>query len=225
MIPELVDLRGLDWNDTRAVSEATSKTLAGIAEEGGRLRELAEGVCTDASLLEKCEEYDILRKMVIAEDAEYDVRLRLHVFLPGYIDRPHNHRWTYASMILAGSYTHQIYGADTGFDEGVDVDSLKPLLVRHETPGSHYALHNTMVHSLVAEPMTVSLVLRGPSVKDRFLVVDKETGLLWWQYGAAREQEMAAAGNKRLPEIAGKRNMSADDVSRAIDELGRAGVI
>ncbi len=60
-------------------------------------------------------------------------------------------------------------------------------MVRNEQPGSTYALHHTMVHAVVAEPYTVSLVIRGPAVKDRFLVMDRKTGQSWWQYGASQE--------------------------------------
>jgi hypothetical protein len=32
-----------------------------------------------------------------------------------------------------------------------------------------------------------SIVVRGPTVKDRFLVMDRHTSEAWWQYGAALE--------------------------------------
>lgn len=39
---------------------------------------------------------------------------------------------------------------------------------------------------------TVSLVVRGPAVKDRFLVMDRKTGESWWQYGATMEPAYSA---------------------------------
>jgi hypothetical protein len=63
--------------------------------------------------------------------------------------------------------------------------------------GHAYALHHAMVHAVVAEPFTVSLVIRGPAVKDRFLVMDRTTGQSWWQYGAAWESG-AQAERKRM---------------------------
>jgi hypothetical protein len=57
-----------------------------------------------------------------------------------------------------------------------------------------------MVHAVTAEPYTVSLVLRGPSVKDRFLVMDRATGTSWWQYGAADEGAEAAQAKRMRPE-------------------------
>lgn len=39
----------------------------------------------------------------------------------------------------------------------------------------------------------MSLVLRGPAIKDRFLVMDRKTGESWWQYGANQEGLTSAA--------------------------------
>jgi hypothetical protein len=63
----------------------------------------------------------------------------------------------------------------------------------------------------VAEPYTVSLVVRGPTVKDRFLVMDRLTGKSWWQYGVAQES----------PEEAAKKRMSADRFREARRQLDK----
>jgi hypothetical protein len=171
-------------------TEAVRKALVGLPER--------------PDLLKLCEHYDILDKVVLYDD-ESGVRLRLHVFLPGYYDRPHNHRWSYASLILSGEYQHYLFG-DAELDTEIDPASLRALLVRQEQVGSAYALHHTMVHAVVAEPYTVSLVLRGPAVKDRFLVMDRKTGESWWQYGAGQESAENAAQKQmsleRLTELA-----------------------
>jgi hypothetical protein len=216
------ELAGLDWEDTLRVQSLSETILRGVSDDRAMLRELLGKVPHNPALLEKCEHYDILEKLVLAEDPASGARLRLHVFLPGYIDRPHNHRWTYSSLILSGRYLHQIYGEDDGLTERVDVDELVPLLVRNETRGSTYTLHHSMIHSLVAEPYTVSLVLRGPAVKKRFLVMDKATKQSWWQYGAADERAMPKADR---PAVAEKRTMSAGDVVATIDRLSNLGVI
>lgn len=181
-------LHGLDWDDIDAVASATRKTLTQLAEDPRLVRGALLKLPGRPELLALCEHYDILDKIVLYSDAE--VRVRLHVFLPGYFDRPHNHRWSYASLVLRGEYRHYLFG-------NVDVDatptptptteSLAALQVRQEPAGAAYALHHTMVHAVVAEPYTVSLVIRGPAVKDRFLVMDRKTGESWWQYGAESE--------------------------------------
>ncbi len=178
-------LRTLDWEDTDAVEATAVKALAMLTSQRRMLRDILLDLPEQPDLLGLCEHYDILDKIVLHDDSS-GVRVRLHVFLPGYFDRPHNHRWSYASAILRGQYRHYLFG-DADLDESIGPASLRALMVRNEQPGSTYALHHTMVHAVVAEPYTVSLVIRGPAVKDRFLVMDRKTGQSWWQYGASQE--------------------------------------
>jgi hypothetical protein len=191
-------LRSLDWRDMEAVGAATRKALMTVLEEKNRpvIRKILLALPGQPELLRLCEHYDILDKVVLWDDPA-GFRVRLHVFLPGYFDRPHNHRWSYASTVLAGQYRHILFG-DAELDEHVDPASLTPVMVRWEQAGSSYVLQHTMVHAVVAEPYTVSLVIRGPAVKDRFLVMDRSTGESWWQYGAGRESAEDAAA-KRMP--------------------------
>lgn len=189
MIDELTGhLHNLDWNDTPTVEAATSKILTALTADQGLLRRLAHQVPQDEHLSRLSEHYDILDKLVLHDDPA-GWRLRLHVFLPGYFDRPHNHRWSYASRILRGSYQHTLYGLDDILGEGMDVGALQPYMVHTEKAGDSYTLHHRMIHAAVAEPHTVSLIVRGPALKNRFLVSDRETGRAWWQYGAAQEAQ------------------------------------
>ena len=183
-------LRQFDWEDIDAVEQATRKALGTLTEDPAPIREALLALPEHPGLLKLCEHYDMLDKIVLHDD-ESGIRLRLHIFLPGYFDRPHNHRWSYASTILRGEYVHYLFG-DAELDEQVAPASLRALMVRHEQIGNAYALHHTMVHAVVAEPYTVSLVIRGPAVKDRFLVMDRKTGKSWWQYGATMEPAYSA---------------------------------
>jgi hypothetical protein len=198
-------LRSLDWEDIDAVEHAARKALSTLLEDPQAIREALLALPERPALLKLCEHYDILDKIVLHDDAS-GARLRLHVFLPGYFDRPHNHRWSYASTILCGEYRHYLFG-DAELDERVDPAALTSLMVRQEQVGNTYALHHTMVHAVVAEAFTVSLVLRGPAVKDRFLVMDRKTGESWWQYGASQETAQSAEQKRmsveRLAELTG----------------------
>jgi hypothetical protein len=79
----------------------------------------------------------------------------------------------------------------------LDPSILHAVHVRRESVGASYALHYSVIHAVVAEPGTVSLVVRGPAIADRFLVMDNATGRAWWQYGAARES-LEDADRKRM---------------------------
>jgi hypothetical protein len=179
-------LKGLDWTDLAAVAAASTEVLNHLATNRPLLGNLASAVIMQPDLARLCEHYDILDKIVLRDDPD-GWRLRLHVFLDGYFDRPHNHRWTYTSRILSGKYTHTLYGTDHEFTDEVDVSALTPRLVRTEEPGDTYTLHHSMIHSVTAHGEAVTLIVRGPAVKDRFVVTDRVTGKAWWQYGAATE--------------------------------------
>lgn len=102
-IPTLVtNVAAIDWNDLAAVAAASDKLLTTLDSDRTMLRELAERA---------------LDKIVLRND-QSGWRLRLHIFLPGYFDRSHNHRWTYSSRILHGSYTHTLYGTDDQLGTG-----------------------------------------------------------------------------------------------------------
>ena len=197
---ELLDgLRTADWENVEALAAVAGRVLKLIVTEEGLLGALVAHLPDSPRLAGLCEHYDILDKLVLHAD-EAGFRIRLHVFHPGHFDRPHNHRWTYASRILRGSYRHVIYGTDDDLADDIDVGRLKPRMVRVEDAGSTYALHHSVVHAAVAEPHTVSLIVRGPAAKERFLVTDRLTGRAWWQYGAARESQAEAAAKRMTAE-------------------------
>ena len=177
----------INWNSLEEVSAATETVLKDVSANKSLFKQMIQDIAHDPVLLERSEHYDILDKLVLYSDDARGFRLRLHVFLPGYFDRPHNHRWTYSSLILRGRYTHFIYGQDHGIDQDINIRELRPVMLREEMEGNFYSLHHSMIHSVVAEPYTLSLVIRGPAVKNRFLVMDKTTNQAWWQYGAIDE--------------------------------------
>ncbi|MBF6093968.1 hypothetical protein [Nocardia cyriacigeorgica] len=179
-------LSGIDWHDIDQVENHAAQFFDDLAAEPDLVRDRLDELPDRPELWNLCEHYDILDKIVLHDNPDTGVRVRLHIFLPGYFDRPHNHRWSYASRILHGHYRHYLFG-NTDIDEHIDPAKLPVLQARTEPIGASYALHHSMVHAVVAEPHTVSLVVRGPALKDRFLVSDRKTGEVWWQYGAARE--------------------------------------
>jgi hypothetical protein len=184
-----------DWSDIDAVETETRKVLDALTGDRLVIRSALADLPSRPDLVALCEHYDILDKIVLWDDPT-GFRVRLHIFLPGYFDRPHNHRWSYASTILRGQYRHYLFG-NVQLHENTRPGNLDPVMVRQEQVGNAYALHHSMVHAVVAEPHTVSLVVRGPAVKDRFLVMDRKTGESWWQYGATQESAEEAA-KKRM---------------------------
>jgi hypothetical protein len=211
----VTDTGALDWDNLATVAATNHKLLTALDSDRTALRELAERAIGNPQLLRLCEHYDILGKIILHDDPS-GWRLRLHVFLPGYFDRPHNHRWTYSSRILHGSYIHTLYGTEDQLGNGdIDVAALQPRMVRTESTSNFYTLHHTMIHSVTAQPHTTSLIVRSPAVKDRFLVSDRTTGQAWWQHGAATES----------PDEAARKRMSAAQANACLEKLTELGVL
>lgn len=194
---ELDELGGIDWDDTGSILSACTPVLEAFSRDPGLLPALLGNLSGSEHLQSMCECYDFLDKLVLHDAAQAQVRVRLHLYRPGYFDRPHNHRWSFASHILRGQYLHRLYGRDDLFAEDTDPDSLRPICERTEGPGAIYALHHTSVHAVQAAADTISVLLRGPAAKDRFLILDRHAGGSFWAYGAARETP-AQRASKRM---------------------------
>jgi hypothetical protein len=195
----LPSLHGLAWDDMASVFPAAEMAFAALTADCWELLlNLLDAVPTNPELTEMCETYDFLDKVVLHNDKEHGYRIRAHLFRDGYFDRPHDHRWPFASMILTGSYRHTQYGDNSNFAD-VDPDNLRPLSIRTERPGDWYALHHTAVHSVSAEAGTLSLVLRGPAVKDSFRIIETDRSGSFTVKGASQETT-AERASKRMGE-------------------------
>lgn len=196
----LPSLHGLDWEDTGAVYAAAERAFAILTENRWeRLINLLDSVPSNPELSEMCETYDFLDKVVLHNDKEHDYRIRAHLFRDGYFDRPHDHRWPFASMILTGSYRHTQYGDNSGFED-LSPDELRPLTIRNERAGDWYVLHHTAVHSVSANAGTLSLVLRGPAVKDSFRIIQTDRRSSFTVKGAAQETDEERAAKHMSPQ-------------------------
>jgi hypothetical protein len=201
MPPALAGLRHVDWDDTGSILAGCTPALDAITSIPAVLDDLLETLLTDPRLQAMCERYDFLDKLVLHDMPDVGVRVRLHLYRDGYYDRPHNHRWSFASRILRGQYGHRIFGTDAALTEDTDPATLQPLCERTETPGSTYALHHASVHTVQASEDTVSLLIRGPAAKDRFLILDRPAGSSFWAYGAASETPQQRAAKTMTPPV------------------------
>ncbi len=198
--PSFTVLGEIDWDDTTSILRGCTPLFDALTSDSTLLATLVAGVADDPHLTDMCEGYDLMHKIVLYDAAEIGVRLRLHLYQAGFFDRPHNHRWSFASHILRGGYAHRIFGRDNQFSEHTDPDSLLPIHERLERPGSTYALHHTSVHTVQAEADTISLLIRGPSAKQRFLILDAAVGGFFWVHGAAEESPEQRASKRLTPD-------------------------
>lgn len=194
-------LADTDWDDTESIlTTATPVFDALTRDDRALLLQLLDRVSRLPELAVMCEGYDFMRKLVLHADPVSDVRLRLHLYSGRRTERPHNHRWPFASHILCGHYRHNVYGTDSGFDETINPAGLKPILTQCQRPGDTFAIHHTCVHNVCAEPGTLSMILRGPAAKTRFLIHDTATGKPFHVYGASQESPTVRAMKQLAPD-------------------------
>ena len=185
-IEQIVEpLYHIDWDDFNAISANTRQVLQELADNPLIILRAAREVQANEHLFALCEHYDILDKVVLYDGPRF--RVRLHVFASGYFDRPHEHRWSYSSVVLSGGYMHTVFMRPEQLDKSFSVKRLEPLMMRWEGVGSIYTLHPMSIHAVSPDPGTVSLIVRGPAIKDRFLVIDRDKQEAWWQYGSGDE--------------------------------------
>jgi predicted metal-dependent enzyme (double-stranded beta helix superfamily) len=194
--PTFQALAAIDWTSTASILAGCTPAYDAITADPALLARLLDHLPGDGHLAPMCERYDFLDKLVLHDDTAAQVRVRLHLYRPGYFDRPHPHRWDFFAGIYRGSYLHRIFGRATDFNEDTDPRTLRPLIERIEGPGSTYALDHDTVHTVQAEADTISILIRGPATADRFLILDAETGRSFWVYGAAHETPLQRAAKQ-----------------------------
>jgi hypothetical protein len=105
----------LDWNDLPAVEMTCALVLAALAKDPSLIRSQLDQLSDDPKVFALSEHHPHMFDKVVLYSDDLGVQLRLHVFLPGYSDQPHTHRWSFASRHPARRLrAHPVRGADAG---------------------------------------------------------------------------------------------------------------
>jgi hypothetical protein len=162
----------------QAAQELSSRAM-------GQLHQLILDVPNQKELFSDCTHYDKVDKIVLWNSDDKTMQIRLHIYreLPcvakthnlADISDAHNHRWNFSTRILSGGYYHTTYRMDL-LETGKYY--VVPTMIRYEAVGSYYALHHSQYHSIIEEPNTVSLIVRGPIEKLSFQVITENEGTI-----------------------------------------------
>jgi hypothetical protein len=174
----------------------TQQLLRRLAADKALMRELLLRVPNCPDLWEKCENDVVEDKIVLWDEPDRDLRIRLRISTAGQSRLAHSHRFSFSNLVLRGSYLHWGYRKLPNFDERTRLDDVSEVMIHEDRQGDCFSIHYSALHSTpFPVPGTVSLVLRGNPVRERAPVMFKE----------ARGREAAA----RLLDGAG---MAASDV-------------
>ncbi|MEU7729800.1 hypothetical protein AB0B78_31915 [Streptomyces sp. NPDC040724] len=165
----------IDWEDLPAAAALTQQLIRDFAEDKALFRRLLLAVEHDPYLWAKCEEDVVEDKIVLWDDVEKGLRIRLRMSTDHQQQLAHNHRFSFTNLVLRGTYLHRNYFARGGFDENTLPDDVHPVLLHEDRAGECFTIHHNALHSTpFTELGTISLVLRGNPVKDRAPVMFKE---------------------------------------------------
>lgn len=165
----------IDWEDLPGSAALTQRLIGEFAEDKALFRRLLLAVEHDPYLWAKCEEDVVEDKIVLWDDVEKGLRIRLRMSTDYQQQLAHNHRFSFTNLVLRGSYLHRNYVARNGFDENTLPDDVQPVLLHEDRAGECFTIHHNALHSTPFTQLgTISLVLRGNPVKDRAPVMFKE---------------------------------------------------
>ena len=168
---------------------------------------MVESLRRNLTLLNRCESDEFSDRLILYANTndEFTVRLNFRASIP--YEQPHNHRSSFAALILSGSYSHAFYSTPSGWlgDNSelptvAEIRNLQPSMVREEHVGSMYSLHHGCLHSTTAASDHISLVIKGPSVKNRLLLIDSRTQEAKWLYGETSQIGQPLGINRMVPE-------------------------
>jgi hypothetical protein len=185
----------LCWDDTAAAREAALPLLSALAEKPQLMIDAMEHAMEDPELFPRSEADHFFDRAVLFEDYTRGCSIRLQHLHNEEYDRPHNHRATFVTSVLAGGYRHKVYGAPDDLDRRTgsvpmgpdEVARMRVLVDRHERVGSVYCIHHTTVHSTSPTADHLSVLVRAPSAKDRLFFVDDARGGAYWHWGSQFE--------------------------------------
>ncbi|MEV4915842.1 hypothetical protein AB0K47_03360 [Streptomyces tirandamycinicus] len=209
--------RDVDWQELEQVHDASAKALPALSNPV-TLGALWDRMEKDENLARSAESFNAFQKYVLHDDASTGLRLRLHIFNEHTFEEAHNHRASFSSLILRGSYRHALYGnvEDVWGGEDEPATAVKPRFIQEQTAGTSYTIHHAFVHSTYAIPGTVSLVIQGPRDRASFRIYDLAQGITRTRVGGNQAQVVQEPGERKL---------GPAELQSAREELARLGLL
>jgi predicted metal-dependent enzyme (double-stranded beta helix superfamily) len=233
-----LDHISIDWNDFDSASRISGEIVRHLAADRALLRRMVRKAQQDEHLRPLAEKHFELTYIVLYDGLERGLRIRLHRFTKGLEDIPHNHRFSFSSALLAGSYVHTIFDLERpedaepgrplwtldqpeGTHEGASVGELatvglRPALATVQSAGSSYTLHHSTIHKTAMPDETAfSVFCRGPAQKPCALQLQPDSHSYLWKFGRANETS----------DVLASRRLSDDEYRAFVTMLEEADVI
>lgn len=158
----------IDWRDLRTAHRQCRSVLRRLAADRMLLTALVGRLEADPGLFADADHHPVMDRLTLWHDADRGVYLRLHASAGANELIPHDHKYSFSSYILSGSYTHVWRRRTPEVISGEFTSGQVPLgLVTHEKTGSCYTLGYSLVHQTMMAANTITLFMRGPKEQGR----------------------------------------------------------
>jgi hypothetical protein len=194
---KLHKLESLDWDDMKLVASITSDVLHDLANDPRRLTSAVESVMQEEKLLCRCETNEHFHRIILHDDPNHSYRIILLSMHPNDRDIIHNHRATFSTLVLAGGYSHSIYGSTDLNEARSDMTLPMRVMQRNEEPGSIYSLHYSTLHSTRPTSNHMSIIIRGPSALEKRIIIDPVNESPVWLVGGS-DNPIKKLSDKRM---------------------------
>jgi predicted metal-dependent enzyme (double-stranded beta helix superfamily) len=227
----------IDWHDFEQASRISGDIVRSLAADRSLLRRVVLAARDSDHLRPLAEKHYELNYIVLYDALDRGLRIRLHRFSKGLEDIPHNHRFSFSSALLSGSYVHTLYHLDQaepdsagqmwaldqppGTAEGVDlrrlsITGLSTALATVQSAGSSYTLHHSTIHkTAMPDENAYSVFCRGPAAKPCALQLHPDEQTYLWKFGRANETE----------DVISRRRMTRDEFDAHLETLEADGII
>ena len=111
------DVSRIDWDDLPRTAVMTEDLIRRFAADKALFRRLLYAVEADPYLWAKCEEDVVEDKIVLWDDVDKGLRIRLRMATAYQQQLAHCHRFSFTNLVLRGRYLHRNYVAENGFDK------------------------------------------------------------------------------------------------------------
>jgi hypothetical protein len=182
----------IDWSNFEAAAQTARRILADLAADRALLTALTLNARRDPSLFAMCERHALDDKIVLYDGLKaQNFRIRWRLANSGQYERLHQHRFSFATHILAGTHYETLWQrreeAQPGPGGCFRQEDFDVCFVREMPAGQAFVLHHDTWHSSATSEGAIALILRGPAEKDRSAIIRLSTGEAWWRYGEKDE--------------------------------------
>lgn len=182
-------LPAVDWDNLEEASERTQQIALRIGEDKQLLRALVDRAARTPAIRAKCECHALDDKIVLWDEPERGLKIRLRLANTDQYERVHNHRYAFTAYVLTGVYYQTLYATDQPLDDTADVERFWPCVVREERPGDFITLHHEQLHTTITGPDTISLMIQSAARQKRAFMIRRSDGHVWYRLGADEEDE------------------------------------